>query len=975
MAEEIELRHLRDKNGKKIAPFAPEAAIYDEKGMRLSDKLKGLNLNSIRDAQDEALSAIDEKENEAIGNFSSQRVIPDMLSPEVMALIEASGGGTINNMPDGEDLTSKDIAGGKSVMQLADRPYNPSAFSGNGYTILRKNVSALSRGGSANILTQQMISQPNTIYEVRYDFDLNQNTINIPQGCVLKFSGGSISNGLIDNTNCRIIGVVKFENVTLLNDFITDSELVYNSVEDMKNDYNAHGKIRTLGYYSPNDGGGGYYYVKNTGEENGGSIHRLKNGLYAHLVQKDNIYRLKQWGINGERIIRKALDRYTFLDVDKLRTVNAEFDENTTDSTYIIQYLINTIKPTSIIYLDGMNYLVNHTIHLKSWITIIGDRPDTMYHRSNTMQIPPYPSSTDSLTRSSIMVIKESIPMFDSGNEVLQLIVLKNFNAVGTFGKKGFPIGSSNDFFKTTGSSITTTEFYNLGISNFNTMINKNGHGMYWTKIIKCVIQDMQFNGIDLSSTNQMQVNAVDIHFCRFFRCGLDVSQGDDGEIKFTYKQLSKPDITQGNCIVVGGSGITCCYNDVSMGYIGYYVQQYNKSIILGSYSEGLTFGSIYRDYQTKLQQPDSVVVGGYFQIKEKYVYDTIDNDILRNNWNLFPYGGLVYINNFHKFFTVSNIAQDLPENTLDFAFEIMNHNGFDITIRLKKGSSLRSVNVGFINELAKKYVNDRYIDIEARTIGSYYVNNPIKTIGYRNVTQTIEMTDYILDTEADKIYLSKKLGDGALEFAVENNYNIVFQGKKSDLIESETHPGYYEAAYYDSIVYPQIYLSRVKGYEYQYLYNFWQKEEDDEYDYYTFNINALITNVWGGICYCQIVLNQGTYEDIEIVNIFPSTPKIIDNRLLITNNIFSEDSGYISAIEGTRPVAVINDVNYPHDGIKFLYKNNVFSIISGNAYTDDGFKYVYTLPAIGQEGDKIFVNEDSKKYIYSNEEWVISNS
>lgn len=204
MAEEIELRHLRDKNGKKIAPFAPEAAIYDESGKRLSDKLKGINLNSIREAQDEALSAIDEKENEAIGNFSSQRVIPDMLSPEVMALIEASGGGTINNMPDGEDLTSKDIAGGKSVMQLADRPYNPSAFSGKGYTILRKNISPLSRSGSANILTQDMINEPNTVYEVRYDFDLNGAEITVPEGCIIEFKSGSFKNGTLRGNNTVI---------------------------------------------------------------------------------------------------------------------------------------------------------------------------------------------------------------------------------------------------------------------------------------------------------------------------------------------------------------------------------------------------------------------------------------------------------------------------------------------------------------------------------------------------------------------------------------------------------------------------------------------------------------------------------------------------------------------------------------------------------------------------------------------------
>jgi hypothetical protein len=206
MDRTINIRHFLDEQGNPVAPLSPEAAIYDESGKRLSDKLKGLNLNSIREAQDEALSAIDEKENEAIGNFSSQRVIPDMLSPEVMALIEASGGGIINNMPDGEDLTSKNIAGEKSVMQLADRPYNPSAFSGKGYTIMRKNVSALSRGGSGNILTQEMISQPNTVYDIRYDFDLNGVEVIVPKNCVLNFVGGTLKNGKIKGQNTLIAG-------------------------------------------------------------------------------------------------------------------------------------------------------------------------------------------------------------------------------------------------------------------------------------------------------------------------------------------------------------------------------------------------------------------------------------------------------------------------------------------------------------------------------------------------------------------------------------------------------------------------------------------------------------------------------------------------------------------------------------------------------------------------------------------------
>ena len=50
-----------------------------------------------------------------------------------------------------------------------------------------------------NILTPVMINQPNTIYEIRYDFDLNGETINIPDNCTLKFEGGSLNNGFITN--------------------------------------------------------------------------------------------------------------------------------------------------------------------------------------------------------------------------------------------------------------------------------------------------------------------------------------------------------------------------------------------------------------------------------------------------------------------------------------------------------------------------------------------------------------------------------------------------------------------------------------------------------------------------------------------------------------------------------------------------------------------------------------------------------
>lgn len=98
-------------------------------------------------------------------------------------------------IPNEEDLT-KDTEG---KLQLSDRSYNPENFSGLGRIILRKNMSA-----GKNILTQEMISQANTVYEIRYDFDLSGATINIPENCTLDFQGGSLKNGTLNGDNYNI---------------------------------------------------------------------------------------------------------------------------------------------------------------------------------------------------------------------------------------------------------------------------------------------------------------------------------------------------------------------------------------------------------------------------------------------------------------------------------------------------------------------------------------------------------------------------------------------------------------------------------------------------------------------------------------------------------------------------------------------------------------------------------------------------
>ena len=148
------------------------------------------NEGKLASIRDEAIDKIKDAESDAISNFSSQRVTPDMLSESTKQFINASGGGTINNLADDEDLVSVDKGENLSVLKFADRPFSPDRFSGKGYKILRRNIV-----GGKNILTQEMINQPDTIYEIRYDFDLDGAQITIPEICILKFDGGSLSNG------------------------------------------------------------------------------------------------------------------------------------------------------------------------------------------------------------------------------------------------------------------------------------------------------------------------------------------------------------------------------------------------------------------------------------------------------------------------------------------------------------------------------------------------------------------------------------------------------------------------------------------------------------------------------------------------------------------------------------------------------------------------------------------------------------
>lgn len=117
-------------------------------------------------------------------------------------------------VPDEEDLTASiPNENGNSLVSLKNRVYDPTNFSGKGYKILRKNIKVINNIAK-NILTQDMINQANTIYEIRYDFDLQNKIISIPENCTLLFKGGKITNGMIianytKISDCTLIEILR----------------------------------------------------------------------------------------------------------------------------------------------------------------------------------------------------------------------------------------------------------------------------------------------------------------------------------------------------------------------------------------------------------------------------------------------------------------------------------------------------------------------------------------------------------------------------------------------------------------------------------------------------------------------------------------------------------------------------------------------------------------------------------------------
>ena len=193
-------------------------------------------------------------------NGKATTVALDVATDTTTAIIATKIGTALKTSLDDYDVS---VSSSTIVLTRNNSKYaSPSSIDVGNTTAGITVKDSITKSERKNILTQDMINDPNTVYEIRYDFDLNGEEITIRKECVLKFDGGSFRNGTVnfDNTflaeNTKIL--CKFSgNIT--NDSLNLSYFVDSTIKE----YDCSDAFQSLvnmrkSIYIPD----GTYYIK-----------------------------------------------------------------------------------------------------------------------------------------------------------------------------------------------------------------------------------------------------------------------------------------------------------------------------------------------------------------------------------------------------------------------------------------------------------------------------------------------------------------------------------------------------------------------------------------------------------------------------------------------------------------------------------------------------------------------------------------
>lgn len=155
-----------------------------------------------------------------------------------------------------ESMTEYEVSTDASLITLARKSggsVTQSVFSASTTGVVC-TVTDSTKREFRNILTEAMLSEANTIYEVRYNFDFEGETIAMKEGCTLKFCGGNLKNGII-NCSSTIIDskpINIFCNVILQGSLIGDVIINWfnHSSDCVESMYNLSCAIKIVGKYT-----------------------------------------------------------------------------------------------------------------------------------------------------------------------------------------------------------------------------------------------------------------------------------------------------------------------------------------------------------------------------------------------------------------------------------------------------------------------------------------------------------------------------------------------------------------------------------------------------------------------------------------------------------------------------------------------------------------------------------------------------
>ena len=732
--------------------------------------------------------------------------------------------------------------------------------------------------------------------------------------------------------------------------------------------------VQTMGYYSKGDGGGAFYSITASGTQDVGLCHELGNGNFANLVVVDKVFRMKQMGINGTaKQTRLATAIYPWLTVAKMQELNANYDANTTAETYALQYLVSNLRNYSTILLDGEAYYLTETIHLRSWITISGLKQKDFNAFGGRSQKPDTSDTVGYYDISTMMIITPNKPMFDTGDGAnIQLFILRDFTAVGTFGKTGYNGQTPGDFLKLT-CGATNWTMQNLCITNFANALNNNEYFCYWFFFDMLYVSNMKDNGL-LLKAGSWQINAGTILNSRLFHCGQDESNGSLSDLL-----LSVPG-DRGNCIYVGGSGILIKNVDLSHSPVGVFVQSYGVVEVDGTYSESLKgLCVVYEDNAgpyIRNNHYNVTYAEGHIKHKVAFIADIYGGVFYGPMQN----GGRAFLNKKGVNIATNNIT---TTKNIGLGFETKGYDALEVRFKLAKlhngeANSMSSIRIAPIRP-GRGISGTFGINMDTPAIapnrgGGIFNANTKPASSENGCSYVVVLPPGTFTIASNTLHIPYGTQDIDEIFQITQKFKIWNVNTEYTLVDSGSDYtaniggynnnvfGYLALSFStQSAPFNVVFSSAVELYD-----------SDATYNYYKFTISRASCAFWSEWIFASIGVTKdpGDGYDIDLLSISPCVPVVPNNRILISNYP-GEINPFVDSING-KPCHCL--ATCP-DGFELFYKGIKFTVFNKQAYTRDGFRYVYSLPADASDGEKVWVDVSGSgagtKYIAIDGVWV----